>query len=534
MAYRFDGAGDFIRFAAGAWAGDSPRPGTYAVLFKRNGSVGAWQAILCVRTSAGSDRLDLIELNTSDDWGFWNGTGGGGTSGDLSGSVVADVTSTTQWALVVLTWAISGTTNTVRYHWKVGEGGAWNHGSIADTAGAGPTFAATDEWIIGETGGGSDDLNADVTIWGAKSGQALSDAQVESTFAAAFDGPGAWDAYFAGANTVCHGFDGTGTRTDRTGNSGNETTRSSGLGAALVADPPGWSWSAGGVTGAAAQTLPGLTQDAAGAARAEGPVAQTLPPLGQAGDGALAVVGSTAQTLPGFTQDAAGEATVSGEAAGILPALAQDASGMVGSEAVTGAVSQQLPPIAQAATAAATVEGDVANSLPALTQDAAGLVEVEGVAGPINQTLLPLGQNATGNLAVNGTSTQQLPAFTQGVDASTTVTGTASSSLGALTSSSTGRLKVRGEGASILGALEQLATGTVPASGEIASTLPAITSTMTGRVGRRIARLELAATEAHTLTLAARLSHALALDAGANDLTLSGSLDTTMELEAGT
>lgn len=241
MALRLDGVDDNIKHLAGAISGDSLRPLTAGIRFKRN-NTAAWNALLCVDTSGAAVRADLIELDTGDDWAFWNGQT---SSNDLSGSVVANITDTTNWVDGFLTWS---TANAVRYHWRI-NAGAWSHGSIADTAGAATTFNASDLWVVGTTAGG-DDAQIDVTCWGAKLGTPPDDATVETTFANAHLGIAAWDAFFTGADSICHGYETAATSTDRTGNGGNETSRS---GCTLVADSAAFDW--GGAAVAKPKTL---------------------------------------------------------------------------------------------------------------------------------------------------------------------------------------------------------------------------------------------------------------------------------------
>ncbi len=85
--------------------------------------------------------------------------------------------------------------------------------------------------------------------------------------------------------------------------------------------------SSGGVTGSAVQTLPSLTQSAAGTIRS-GTIVQTLPSLTQSASGATATfVASIAQTLPSLTQTAAGVHTIgTNVAAQTLPSLSQSAT----------------------------------------------------------------------------------------------------------------------------------------------------------------------------------------------------------------
>lgn len=252
------------------------------------------------------------------------------------------------------------------------------------------------------------------------------------------------------------------------------------------------------VTGDAAQTLPALTQDAAGAATVTADAAQTLPALTQDAAGEAAVAGAAAQTLPALVQDAAGDLTVAAAAAQTLPALSQDAAGTVVGAGVTGAVVQTLPALDQSAAGALSVAGDAAQQLPALEQDAAGTV-ITGVAGEIAQTLPALTQSAAGTVEelelppapgptggadygdetsiyglppVVGRIVQTLPALRQ--DAEGVVTrpvtvprfvvrprrrGAARSVLPAFTTEASARASVGGEARGELGRLSQRARG---------------------------------------------------------------------------
>jgi len=81
------------------------------------------------------------------------------------------------------------------------------------------------------------------------------------------------------------------------------------------------------IQGDAAQTLPALTQSAAGEVEVSGSAAQTLPSLSQSVAGEVNVQGDAAQALPTVTQSASGGVEVAGDAAQSLPALQQSATG---------------------------------------------------------------------------------------------------------------------------------------------------------------------------------------------------------------
>lgn len=183
-----------------------------------------------------------------------------------------------------------------------------------------------------------------------------------------------------------------------------------------------------GVSGTAAQTLPHLTQAAAGTVVAPSftaTAAQTLGPLTQAAAGTTtppAFTGSAADTLPPLSQAASGGTvppSFTGDAAQTLPPLGQSAAGTVTTPGVAGSADQTLPALSQAAAGAVVNPGftaQAAQTLPALGQSATGARTLPNFAATAAQTLPSLTQSAAGTTAgpaFTGSIAQTLPALRQ-------------------------------------------------------------------------------------------------------------------------
>lgn len=125
--------------------------------------------------------------------------------------------------------------------WRTQVGaGAWaaeNETAAQDTA-APTTVGSGFRHLIGNEAALGDDANFDLVCIGAIKG-ALSQATFESLDQTAFS---SWQAVFTGANAWLLGFETISSQTDRTGNGGDELSRSAGI--TLVSDPAGWSWGA--------------------------------------------------------------------------------------------------------------------------------------------------------------------------------------------------------------------------------------------------------------------------------------------------
>lgn len=207
-------------------------------------------------------------------------------------------------------------------------------------------------------------------------------------------------------------------------------------------------------TASAAQTLPTLTQSAAGTATAPtstGTASQTLPMVTQSGDGSATppvYSGSSSQILPGFSQSATGShvpPTATGSAAQSLPGLMQAATGTVGAPSADGAVAQTLPALTQSATGtvqAPGATGTSAQTLPGVSQSAAGEVFAPVYSGELVQILPGFSQSAagwsSGAAGVTGSAAQTLPSFDQyaaGTFTAPVYAGTAAQTLPFLTQS---------------------------------------------------------------------------------------------------
>lgn len=237
MAYRFDGSDDDVRFTMGTFDGYTAGDLSAAMLLKRN-ATGAWHGMLTINDAAGAASgtvlADVMEFSNGNVLAFWNGQVGGEM---INGSTATTITDTTNWMIVGLSFDGGGTTP--RFHWKIGSG-SWNHENITGTLGSADmaTMATADRIIVGTDPSGGDDLSADVACVGMIEAF-WADADFEALSLTSF---AAWETKFTGSGAWLIGFEDSGTQTDRTGNGGNEDTRS---GTTLVSDPPSWVWDAG-------------------------------------------------------------------------------------------------------------------------------------------------------------------------------------------------------------------------------------------------------------------------------------------------
>lgn len=234
MAYRFNGADPQLYAAIGAFNGFTRNaPFSYAALLKRN-AVSAWHSIYNIENGAFGNFMYPMEFEPGDR-----------LAGDFTTAnpfmSVATFNDIVNWMIVGATWDGSTNANKIVWRWKIG-GGAWNSeldtspGSNATAAGSGYHH------LIGTEGAGGDDANYDMCCIGAIKSE-LNQATFESLDMSSF---ASWKGVFTGANAWLMGFDTISLQLDRTGNGGDEGSRSGGI--TLVADPPGWLWSAPGVT----------------------------------------------------------------------------------------------------------------------------------------------------------------------------------------------------------------------------------------------------------------------------------------------
>lgn len=232
MAYRLDGTDPFFRCSIGALNGYSMHGSaalSYAALVKRR-AASAWHGIYVVDNGSTTNYSFAMEFDPSNQ-----------LAADLTTanpfSSVATFNDTTNWMIVGLTMAGSGSSGSTAVTWRYKIGaGAWS--SEADTSPGSNTTAAGSGYrhLIGNEAGLGDDANFDVVCAGAIQSN-LSQASFESL---TMTDIASWDAVFTGAGAWLVGFDAISSRTDRTGNGGNEVSRSSGI--TLVSDPAGWSW----------------------------------------------------------------------------------------------------------------------------------------------------------------------------------------------------------------------------------------------------------------------------------------------------
>lgn len=149
-------------------------------------------------------------------------------------------------------------------------------------------------------------------------------------------------------------------------------------------------YTAAGSEGTAAQTLPSLTQSAAGAVAIAATCAQTLPALSQASAASVPSNGTAAQTLPSLTQAATGAISVAGQASQTLPAIVQAAAGKA---IVGGDGASLLPSIGQSGIAKVLITGTGSQTLPGVRQAAVG-------GGPLVRVCLRISDQARYSLAI--------------------------------------------------------------------------------------------------------------------------------------
>jgi hypothetical protein len=221
MAYRFTGSSSKVQFSPAALAGKTFGATTLAILMRRaaSGANHEWFGI----TTAGGTQLLLVRWNTSDVqlWAI------------NSGSLSPVMASTSIWYLLVCT-RVAGAT-VPRYH--IWDGTSWTHtagtaGSVADTA-AVPSDGLL---AVGDRANGPAlPFAGDIVACGIKNAD-TSDAGVMTLSPTSF---ATWKSF--GFDWLV-GFEAAGTIVNRSNPGvGDETSRA---GVSLVADPPGWSWTA--------------------------------------------------------------------------------------------------------------------------------------------------------------------------------------------------------------------------------------------------------------------------------------------------
>jgi hypothetical protein len=219
MAYRFDGVDDAIEFAFAPFSGYTFGPVTFAYYLKRNQNTALDVPVAFTR-SALNGRLYTRFNPTKNELQV---AGSGSTASAKS----VDLTSL--WYLIAVTWAGAGTV--ARHH--IHDGTSWTHESpgSAITSAADATIARlfVGGWVAGAM------LSADLVCAGIKKADST-DLQIEALSRTSFP---AWTGF--GFHWLA-GFEAAGTIVNRAApGSGNEISR---VGTSLVADPPGWTWSA--------------------------------------------------------------------------------------------------------------------------------------------------------------------------------------------------------------------------------------------------------------------------------------------------
>lgn len=231
MAIRFDPAQSaVIRASIGAFSGYSwaNNPHSGASLFKRN-VASAWSGCHVIDDGATTDRCYPLEINPSNQAEV-------GHSG-LTWTSTQTFNDTTNWIILGHTW--SGAANSWTYRWKIGAGAWSNEVESSNNSVGTETIGSGYRHLIGNNSGLTDDNSWDWVCTGHIKSN-LSQASFESLDMLSIS---TWDAVFTGAGAWLLDGESTGTRTDRTGNGGNEVSRSA-AGLSLVSDPPGWSWGA--------------------------------------------------------------------------------------------------------------------------------------------------------------------------------------------------------------------------------------------------------------------------------------------------
>lgn len=372
MAYRFNGTDPFLRTSPGAVVGYAigQAASSCFALLKLNAS-GAWQGVYTMDdgTSLWHDLLEFTNASKLTSY-----TGGG--SAPVS---TATFTDTTNFMIVGYTWDGTTTAGAFTWWWKIGAG-AWTSQTATVALGFGTAVGSGFRNVIGNEPGLGDDANYDMVCIGVhKSKLASGTLQTLDMSSIA-----SWDAVFTGSSAWLLGFDGIGTRADRTGNGGNELSRSAGI--TLVSDPAGWSWSSGGATVTAVPAdgtgdilAPTVTASAAVAA----------PPADATGD----IPGSfpISSGLDAVPADATGTMpapAISGSADGTVTAVPADATGDVATPAI--AADAAVAAVAADATGDAVAPAVVADSaVTAAPTDGTGAMARPTVTGAASLTPEP-------------------------------------------------------------------------------------------------------------------------------------------------
>jgi hypothetical protein len=229
MAYRFDGTDPFLLASIGAFSGYGVRnnPLSGAVLLKRNGNISAWNSIHVIDNGGATNYAFVMEFDTANQL-----AADITTANPLSSA--ATFNNTTDWMILGFCWDGTNTAGAWVWRWKIGSN-AWS--SETDTSGTNASTAGSGyRHRIGTEAAGGDDANYDMVCIGLTK-STLSQGTFESLNMTQFS---TWQSVFTGAGAWLLGFETISSQTDRTGNGGNETSRSGGI--TLVSDPPSWVW----------------------------------------------------------------------------------------------------------------------------------------------------------------------------------------------------------------------------------------------------------------------------------------------------
>jgi hypothetical protein len=238
MALRLNGTDPFLRASIGAFSGYAIRqsPLSMATCLKRIGA-SSWQGLHIIDQGSTSNFFYSAEFNPS------NQMIGDTDPGHSAFNTTATFNDTTNWMIVGFCWDGSGTAGHWVWRWKIGAG-AWSSETATSDAPGVATIGAGYRHLIGNEAALGDDANYDWVCTGLIKSN-LAQATFESL---TLTDIASWDAVFTGAGAWLLDGQALASRTDRTGNGGNESSRSGSI--TLVSDPPGWSW------GGAVATIP--------------------------------------------------------------------------------------------------------------------------------------------------------------------------------------------------------------------------------------------------------------------------------------
>lgn len=230
MSLRLSGTDPFLRASIGAFSGYNFRlnnPISGATLLKR-GAASAWHGVHVVDDGGTGNYSYLYEFNPGNQL-----AGDAGGTGPFTST--ATFNDTTNWMIVGFTWDGLATAGHEIWRWKIGSG-AWANEAETNPQGVSAVAGSGYRHIIGNEAALGDDANFDWVCSGLIK-STLSQASFESL---TMTDIASWDSVFTGAGAWLLDGQALASRTDRTGNGGNEVSRSGSV--TLQADPPGFSW----------------------------------------------------------------------------------------------------------------------------------------------------------------------------------------------------------------------------------------------------------------------------------------------------